>query len=53
MARPAVERRAEWAATVERFGGLRSSGDAIAELDDWGLQTTRRLLVPSPTAPLV
>ena len=53
MVRPGVERRAEWAATVERFGGLRSSGDAIAELDDWGLQITRRLLVPSPTAPLV
>jgi alpha-galactosidase len=53
MARPGVERREEWAATVERFGGLRSSGDAIAELDNWGLQTTRRLLVPSPTAPLV
>ncbi len=51
IARPAVERRAEWAAVVERYGGLRASSDRIAELDDWGLATTRRLLsdVPSPT----
>jgi alpha-galactosidase len=52
MARPGVERREDWAETVRRFGGLRSSGDGLAELDDWGLETTRRLLVPSPTEPL-
>jgi alpha-galactosidase len=52
MARPQVERREQWAETVERFGGVRASGDGVRELDAWGLQTTRRLLVPSPTAPL-
>lgn len=53
MAGPGVERREEWAATVDRSGCLRSSGDANPELDDWGRETTRRLLIPSPTAPLV
>jgi alpha-galactosidase len=53
MARPGVERREAWAETVRRFGGLRSSGDGLAELDDWGLATTRRLLVPSSAEPLV
>jgi alpha-galactosidase len=53
MARPGVQRREAWAETVRRFGGLRSSGDGLAELDDWGLQTTRRLLVHAPTEPLV
>jgi len=53
MARPGVERREAWAETVRRFGGLRSSGDGLTELDDWGLEVTRRLLVPSPTEPLV
>jgi alpha-galactosidase len=50
LARPGVERRADWARVVERFGGLRCSGDRIAELDDWGLSTTRKLLsmVPPP-----
>jgi alpha-galactosidase len=52
MVRPGVERRADWAATVERFGGVRGSGDGLAGLDAWGLETTRRLLVPSPMAPL-
>lgn len=51
IARPGVERREEWAATVERYGGLRVSSDRIADLDDWALETTRRLLtdVPPPT----
>jgi alpha-galactosidase len=48
IARPAVERREEWARTVERYGGLRSSSDRIAELDQWGLATTRRLLTTAP-----
>jgi alpha-galactosidase len=52
IARPDVERREDWAATVQQFGGLRASGDELAQLDDWGLSVTRRLLVPSPTAPL-
>lgn len=44
IARPQVERREEWAATVERHGGLISISDRIAALDEWGLATTRRLL---------
>jgi alpha-galactosidase len=53
IARPAVERREEWAGVVERYGGLRASSDRIADLDPWGLATTRRLLasVPRPTVP--
>jgi alpha-galactosidase len=52
VARPdGVERRPEWAALIERYGGLRGSSDRLALLDDWGLETTRRLLreVPPPT----
>jgi alpha-galactosidase len=52
MARPQVERREQWAGTIEQFGGVRASGDGLRELDAWGLQTTRRLLIPSPTSPL-
>ncbi len=52
LARPGVQRRADWAALVERYGGLRSSGDGLRNLDPWGLETTRRLLVPSPTGPV-
>jgi alpha-galactosidase len=50
IARPQVERREEWAGVVERYGGLRASSDRIADLDAWGLDTTRRLLstVPDP-----
>ncbi len=46
--RPAVQRREQWARTVERYGGLRASSDRIADLDDWGLATTRRLLASVP-----
>jgi alpha-galactosidase len=51
VARPEVERREEWAAHVERYGGLRGSSDRLAALDGWGLATTRRVLstVPPPT----
>ncbi len=51
VARPEIERREEWAAVVDRYGGLRASSDRIAALDEWGLETTRRLLtdVPPPT----
>jgi alpha-galactosidase len=50
IARPRVERREDWAAHVERYGGLRGSSDRLRDLDAWGLQTTRRLLstVPPP-----
>ena len=47
MLRPGVERREDWAAVVREYGGLRSSGDGLDQLDDWGLETTRELLVPS------
>jgi alpha-galactosidase len=46
-----VERREEWAGHVERFGGLRASSDRLESLDEWGLETTRRLLRASPTEP--
>lgn len=51
IARPAVARREDWARVVERHGGLRASSDRLADLDAWGLETTRRLLstVPPPT----
>ena len=48
VARPAIERRAEWAEVVDRYGGLRFSSDRIADLDQWGLATTRRLLEGTP-----
>lgn len=48
IVRPEVERREEWATVVERFGGLRVSSDRIAALDEWGLETTRRLLSTTP-----
>jgi alpha-galactosidase len=50
LARPQVERREDWAVHIERYGGLRGSSDRLRDLDEWGLQTTRRLLstVPPP-----
>ena len=48
LARPAVQRREEWAAHVERYGGLRASSDRLTDLDGWGLATTRRLLSEPP-----
>ncbi|MCK2216863.1 alpha-galactosidase [Actinomadura sp. ATCC 31491] len=51
IVRPEVEARAEWAAHIEAGGGLRGSSDPIAALDAWGLETTRRLLVPTATEP--
>ena len=53
VAGPHVERREEWADVVERYGGLRTSSDRLRALDEWGLQTTRRLLRPGLTAPFV
>jgi alpha-galactosidase len=53
IARPEMGRRREWAEVVERFGGLRVSGDRLKGLDGWGLETTRRLLQPSAVRPLV
>jgi alpha-galactosidase len=53
IARPDMERREDWAGAIERWGGLRASGDRLAALDGWGLETTRRLLTPSSPHPLV
>lgn len=52
IVRPEVEAREAWAAHIERYGGLRGSSDRLASLDAWGIETTRRLLKPSSTAPL-
>jgi alpha-galactosidase len=52
IARPQVQRREAWAAHVDRYGGLRSSSDRLRDLDDWGLDTTRRLLRRTPVRPL-
>lgn len=51
VARPAVERREEWAEHVEKYGGLRASSDRLHDLDEWGLATTRRLLHPVSAEP--
>jgi alpha-galactosidase len=48
IARPTFPLRHQWADTIERFGGLRSASDRIDDLDDWGLEATRRLLSNSP-----
>jgi alpha-galactosidase len=48
LARPQVERRKDWAAHIERHGGLRGSSDGLRALDEWGLRTTRRLLATVP-----
>jgi len=53
IARPGVQEREAWAAHVERYGGLRGSSDRLADLDEWGAETTRRLLRPSSTEPLI
>jgi alpha-galactosidase len=53
IVRPEVERREEWAAHVERYGGLRASSDRLLDLDGWGLETTRRILSVSPVKPFV
>ncbi|OPG10896.1 glycoside hydrolase family 36 protein [Microbispora sp. GKU 823] len=51
IARPEMEAREEWAEHVHRTGGLRGSSDPIAALDEWGLDTTRRLMVPTRPNP--
>lgn len=53
VARPEMEQREQWAETVERVGGLRASSDRLRSLDAWGLEATRRLLVPSSAEPFV
>jgi len=51
IAAPRVQRRAQWARTVERYGGLRASGDRLRDLDEWGLAATRRVVTQVPARP--
>jgi alpha-galactosidase len=53
VAGPHVERREEWAEVVGRYSGLRASSDRLLGLDEWGLETTRRLLRPGLITPFV
>jgi alpha-galactosidase len=53
VAGPHVERREDWADVVERYSGLRASSDRLLGLDEWGLETTRRLLRSGLTTPFV
>jgi len=48
VARPRFDGREAWASVIETYGGLRSVSDRIGDLDDWGLQTTRRVLSSAP-----
>ncbi len=41
---PKIENREPWAAHVEKVGGAVVSSDRLLGLDEWGLETTRRLL---------
>jgi alpha-galactosidase len=50
VARPTYSQRERWAEAVSTFGGLRSCSDRVSELDEWGLETTRRLLGDPPPA---
>jgi alpha-galactosidase len=51
ITRPEMEAREGWAAHIGATGGLRGSSDPIAALDEWGLETTRRLMVPTSPEP--
>jgi alpha-galactosidase len=53
VAGPHVERREDWAQVIENYGGLRTSSDRLRGLDDWGLETTRRLIRPGDVTPFV
>ncbi|GAB3525356.1 glycoside hydrolase family 36 protein [Arthrobacter monumenti] len=50
VGRPSFALREQWASVIEQYGGLRSVSDRIAELDTWGLETTRRLLAGVPAS---
>jgi alpha-galactosidase len=42
VARPGIRHREEWARYVEGYGGVRFSGDRLGELDELGVELTRR-----------
>ncbi|MCY7286811.1 MAG: alpha-galactosidase [Cryobacterium sp.] len=48
VARPTFALREAWMTVIEQYGGLRSVSDRIAELDEWGLDATRRVLGTVP-----
>lgn len=50
VARPAFPLREEWLDVVDRWSGLRSFSDRVADLDTWGLDAVRRLLETGPDA---
>ncbi len=52
LARPQVERRDDWGAFLDAYGALAVSSDPLDELDDTGLELTRRILRPSGLHPL-
>ena len=45
-----VLRREVWAEHLRRCSGLRSTGDRLADLDEWGVEMTRELLASVPAA---
>jgi alpha-galactosidase len=53
VVRPTLDRREAWAVHVEELRGLAFSSDRLADLDERGLELTRRVLRPSSTAPAV
>jgi alpha-galactosidase len=48
VTRPSYGQRERWAEAFAEFGGLRSFSDRVSELDEWGLETTRRLMADAP-----
>lgn len=52
IARPEVEQREAWVSHLSAVGGLMVSSDPLDTLDAWGLEATRRLLLPSGTTPV-
>jgi alpha-galactosidase len=48
VARPRFARRDAWASVILQYGGLRSASDRIRDLDERGLETTRRVLSTAP-----
>ncbi|EXG82563.1 alpha-galactosidase [Cryptosporangium arvum DSM 44712] len=49
LLRPEVPDREEWAGYVSSSGGVAGFSDPVWQLDEWGLDTARRLLRPSST----
>jgi len=49
VARAQIRDREAWAAFLEAYGGVALSGDRLSELDERGLELTRRVLAGSPS----